>query len=186
MTCEICERQKAKIIISQDEEQKQLCLGCYNRQLSAELNVELQSQPEAFSTTDYAGVRREFIITQRLNPVGILIEAEEKKEYGYKFAVHGELDCDQVELFQRLQEKVKQGITTSYVTTRKFPSGQQVETIKNDKIVGRLDYDELNEDTPMVVIDGKPYTWEQLGKMVQAFEGFQIKVKMVDMTDNVE
>ncbi|MCT8137592.1 hypothetical protein H1D32_07430 [Anaerobacillus sp. CMMVII] len=49
-----------------------------------------------------------------------------------------------------------------------------------------MDYDEANEDKPLVSIDGKPYTWEQLGQMVRAYEGFQIQVKMADMTDDVE
>jgi hypothetical protein len=35
------------------------------------------------------------------------------------------------------------------------------------------------------MIDGKPYTWEQVGKMVSAFEGHQIQVKMFDITDDV-
>ncbi|SFB19539.1 hypothetical protein SAMN04488577_3822 [Bacillus sp. cl95] len=55
-----------------------------------------------------------------------------------------------------------------------------------DEFVGRLEYDECNESNPLVIIDGKSYTWNQLGQMIGAFEGFQIKVKMVDMTDDVE
>jgi hypothetical protein len=41
-------------------------------------------------------------------------------------------------------------------------------------------------DTPLVIIDGKPFTWSQLGQMVSTFEGFQIQVKMFDMTDDME
>lgn len=61
-----------------------------------------------------------------------------------------------------------------------------MERLKEDIIVGRLDYDETNENTPLVIIDGKPYTWEQLGEMIGAFEGFQIQVKMADMMDDLK
>ncbi|WP_090833178.1 MULTISPECIES: hypothetical protein [unclassified Bacillus (in: firmicutes)] len=83
-------------------------------------------------------------------------------------------------------DKVKRGISRSYVTISKFPNGQRIESIEMDEFVGRLEYDECNESNPLVIIDGKSYTWNQLGQMIGAFEGFQIKVKMVDMTDDVE
>jgi hypothetical protein len=186
MTCEICERLKVEIILTDGEERQQLCSNCYNQIMSTNLGIELETQLEFFSITDYSGVRREFNIIQRIVPVGIFIEAVENKEHGYKFAVHGELECDQSKLFQHLLDKVKHGINTCYLTKHKFPNGQEIETIKNDKFVGRLEFDESNESTPLVIIDGNPYTWQQLGQMVSTFEGFQIQVKMVDMTDDLE
>jgi hypothetical protein len=38
----------------------------------------------------------------------------------------------------------------------------------------------------MMIIDGKPYTWEQFGQMVTSFEGFQMKMKWMDMTEEVK
>jgi hypothetical protein len=49
-----------------------------------------------------------------------------------------------------------------------------------------LEYDETSDGTPLIIIDGKPFTWEDVGKMLMAFEGFQIKLKMFDVTDDVE
>ncbi|WP_179886470.1 hypothetical protein [Bacillus sp. es.034] len=48
-----------------------------------------------------------------------------------------------------------------------------------------MDYDEFSSAS-VIVIDGKPYTWEQLGEIVSSFEGFQIQMKFFDMTDDVE
>ncbi|MCT8137591.1 hypothetical protein H1D32_07425 [Anaerobacillus sp. CMMVII] len=84
---------------------RRLCLDCYNNLMSVILNVKLALPTGSFSLTDYVGVRREFTIRRRLDPVGIFIEAEENKEFGYKFAVHGELACNQRVLTQQLLEK---------------------------------------------------------------------------------
>jgi hypothetical protein len=35
-----------------------------------------------------------------------------------------------------------------------------------------------------IIIDGKPFTWGKVGKMLMAYEGFQIKLKMFDVTDD--
>lgn len=45
---------------------------------------------------------------------------------------------------------------------------------------------ETSDGSPLVIIDGKPFTWEEVGKMLMAYEGFQIKVKMYDITDDVD
>jgi hypothetical protein len=47
-----------------------------------------------------------------------------------------------------------------------------------------LEYDETSDGTPLIIIDGKPFTWEEVGKMLMAYEGFQIKLKMFDVTDD--
>lgn len=147
--------------------------------------VKLNPLIEAFSVKDVDGNSRIFDIKQRLDSLGIFLEAEETVDYGYRFAVHGELDCDQKELLNRLIDKVKHGVKTSNLKHSHIPNGQQTEGIAKDQVVGRLDYDESNV-TPLIVIDGKPYTWEQLGQMVSSFEGFQIQMKFFDMTDDVE
>jgi hypothetical protein len=33
---------------------------------------------------------------------------------------------------------------------------------------------------------GKPFTWEEFGRMLMTYEGFQFKLKMYDVTDDVE
>ncbi|WP_452082098.1 DUF7713 domain-containing protein [Bacillus tuaregi] len=36
----------------------------------------------------------------------------------------------------------------------------------------------------MIIIDGRPFTWEEVGEMVMSYEGFQIKIQMDDVTDD--
>jgi hypothetical protein len=43
----------------------------------------------------------------------------------------------------------------------------------DQRLTGRIERDPDRETRmPMVVIDGKPFTWEQVGHMLMTFEGF--------------
>ncbi|WEG13440.1 hypothetical protein PU629_03465 [Pullulanibacillus sp. KACC 23026] len=154
--------------------------------METELDMKLTQQPKSFSVNDPNGQSRTFHVQVRLDPIGIFMEAEEEVDNGYAFSVHGERVCNQAELFAKLVDKVRRGIETKYVTDLHTPDGYKIQAIKDDQVVGRLDYDKWNEDGPLTVIDGRPYTWEQLGRLVRQFEGFQFQIKFFDVTDEVE
>lgn len=183
--CERCQDREATIILKEDW-QERLCDRCFNDMVSDEIGVRLEIMPEEIAVNDYYGTRRNFTIQQRLYPNGIFLEAAEDIEYGYQFAVHGELECNQKELFQKLVDKVKRGVSKRFTKVGEFPNGQKYHSIIDDKLVGRIDHDETNSSVPMIVIDGKPYTWEELGEMVKRFEGFQFQMKFCDQTEDVE
>lgn len=65
--------------------------------VSEEIGVMLETVPEEIVVNDFSGIRRNFTVQQRLYPNGIFLEATEDLEYGYMFAVHGELECNQTE-----------------------------------------------------------------------------------------
>lgn len=185
-TCERCGCNEVKVHFTMDEITKHLCNDCYNELMAEELEVELDPMIETFSLKDYQGISRTFHVERRLHPGGIYLEASENIEFGYKFAVHGELDSNQIELLNKLIEKTRRGLGEQQVETKVFPNGQTYKTILNDQITGFIEYDETSDGTPLVIIDGKPFTWEEVGKMVMSYEGFQIKVKLYDITDEVE
>jgi len=57
--------------------------------------------------------------------------------------------------------------------------------IIGNKLVGHVEYDsELGEC--VVYVDGKPYTWEDLGKNISTFEGWQVKIEFVDAGDELD
>jgi hypothetical protein len=48
-------------------------------------------------------------------------------------------------------------------------------------LVGRIEWDaETNGEVPIIVIDGKPFTWEQVGRMLTTFEGFTLDARIED------
>ena len=113
--------------------------------------------------------------------MGLFLEAAEADEYGYQFAVRGELEEDQESLWKRLVDKVSDGISERFIEEKDL-HGKKYSSMKNDEFVGRLAYSE-ESDHHVVVIDGKPYSWDEVGKMLDAYEGFKIQVKISDMTD---
>lgn len=183
--CDRCQDKEATILLTNGG-QERLCVSCYNEIMAEEVGVMLETIPAEIALYDFNGTSRNFMLQQHLYPNGIFMQAAEDLEYGYRFAVHGELECDQTELLETLIEKVKSGVSKRFIKDGQFPNGQPYHSIVDDELVGRIDHDENSPSVSMIVIDGKPCTWEQLGEMVKSFEGFQIQIKFFDETDDVE
>jgi hypothetical protein len=120
-------------------------------------------------------------IDQKLHPTGLYLEAEEITEHGYLFAVHGEIEEKPHELLQKLIEKVKEGLSQKYILEEVF-QGKVFHSF-GDEVVGRIEHDEQEAEVPLVIIDGRPYSWKAFGKMVKANEGFQFKLEIKEITD---
>ena len=112
--------------------------------------------------------------------------AEELKSCGYQFAVHGELECDQGQLFLQLIDNAKRAMMETFIQEGQFPNGQRYHVLKKDRLVGIVESSKEEDGTPVLVVDGKPYTWEEIGKMLMSYEGFQLKVEAVDISDEIE
>lgn len=54
----------------------------------------------------------------------------------------------------------------------------------NDKLVGAVQWDSDSEEgLPKIHINGKSYSWVELGKKVMTHEGFNIKIEFSDPSD---
>lgn len=184
--CEHCGTNRVKVYFNMEEKSLQLCNDCYNEIMAEDLEVDLEHLLESFTVEDHQGISRTFLIERRLYPNGIYLEAIENIEYGYKFAVDGKLDCNQQELLQRLIHKTQNGTARRQINTGVFPNGQRYHSISHDRFIGIIEYDETSNGTPLLLIDGKPFSWEEVGKMLMSYEGFQIKMELYDYTDDVE
>ena len=54
-----------------------------------------------------------------------------------------------------------------------------------DRLVGKIECDVSCQECN-VVVDGKPYKWEELKENVMSYEGFQIIIEFADPSDIVE
>ncbi|WP_439328952.1 DUF7713 domain-containing protein [Desulfofundulus thermosubterraneus] len=53
--------------------------------------------------------------------------------------------------------------------------------LRNREVAGRIEYQSSEESTgPDVVIDGKRFSWEEFGRMVYTFEGWNFKLVFED------
>lgn len=182
MKCEICSAGTVRVRL----DNQSLCMDCYNILMAEELTIDLPELPKTFVADDVNGVKRIFEVEPQTMHTAILLTARERWEHGYEFAVDGELEVDQLKLFEQLKEKTTRGLAETYLETGKFPSDESYTYVKQHQLKGVLTYDSENPEAPLVIIDGKPYTWKEVGSLLQAFEGFQVKMVMKDLSDELE
>ncbi|ANU10137.1 hypothetical protein A1A1_12227 [Planococcus antarcticus DSM 14505] len=166
--------------------EEKLCLNCYNGRMAKRFGVVATSYPEGVAIRDGLGEVHHFQLRKRLDPIGIFMEAEELKSAGHDFKVQGDLYCDQGELLLQLIAKAERGMGERYVERGTFPNGQLYDSIKNQRLAGRVECNPTDEGVPLLVVDGKSYTWEEIGKMLMACEGFQVKLEIIDPYKEVE
>jgi len=96
--------------------------------------------------------------------------------------VLGDFEADPWELFQRLYATMRREVGIRHVHRTK--SGWQL--TDDQRLTGRIEWDP-DSDTrmPMIVIDGKPFTWEQVGHMLMTFEGFTLEARIRDTIEMV-
>lgn len=188
--CEICNRNPVDIhTTAPNGKSMQLCWECNNRLAAEYLDIKLV--PFNNDIYEYSGIRgkkHKFIIHKMVHPIGIGYEAIEitgDNTPGFRVEVLDSLECDQLALFNKFEAKIKRTISKRYLKTSTSSYGDKQTTFKTDKVVGRFEYDE-NEDFHKVIIDGKAFTWDELGRMLNPYEGFQFKLKIYDITDDVE
>lgn len=153
-----------------------MCLNCYNQEMAEELGVQAESYPETVSIRDGEGEPHVFYLKKRLDPEGILMEAVEKGTGHCEFEVKGDLHGNQGELLLELFAKIERGLAERFILG---------EELASNRLAGTIAYDKDREEVPLVVVDGKRYKWEEIGQMLARFEGFQLKLEMVDPLDEI-
>ena len=134
---------------------------------------------------DVRGTQHEFQFRTRLFGPGLAIDAFELRDggpAGYEFQVIGEPDDDPLQLLGKLIEKMRRALAVTHLQDTEH--GPQV----NDRLILRgAIHSDPEEDlrVPMVVIDGREISWDELGRMVAAFEGWQFKLEFRDRSEEI-
>lgn len=188
--CEICKKNQANINLVRDAGATQkICRDCFNVLSAEKMGIDLV--PFESGIYKYPGRNKKvhrFMIEKRVLPMGIEYEAVEITKDGipgYKVAVLEGIDCDQDYLFYKLEAKIKYTLSKKYLQTKTYPNGIRFTGLKEDEFVGRFECVKTNEEIHSVVIDGKVFSWEQLGRMLNTYEGFQFKLKIYDITEDI-
>lgn len=180
--CQECQRGEVYVHFGEEE----LCLKCYNGRMEELFGVAATSYPEGVTIRDGEGEIHHFHIRKRMDPLGIFMEAEEMSEGGYDFKLQGDLYADQGELFLQLIAKAERGMTEKYVEQGTFPDGQSYSSLRDDRLAGRVESDLTENRMPVISVDGRFYTWDEIGRMLMHYEGFQLKLEMVDPYGEIE
>jgi hypothetical protein len=189
--CEICQKNEARVHLKMSETKtRHICMECHNNQMAEEMEIKLIPFREGeYEFTGARGKKYRFYIDRRVDPVGIRFEANEitaGDSGGFRVAVMDGVDGDQQRLFEKLKQKVEKTICKRYLKTATHPYGGKWISFKEDDVAGRIEYDEEQYEIPKVVIDGKEFTWKEFGRMLNTYQSFQFKLRIYDITDDVD
>ena len=100
---------------------------------------------------------------------------------GYRFQIVGDPLSDQFVLLGKLIEKMRRLLAIAHV--RDSDLGLQ---IVDETVCGRIEWDgEVDSHRPCVIIDGRRVEWDELGRMLMPFEGWQFKLEVCDPSDEI-
>ena len=121
-----------------------------------------------------------FHFRTRLFGPGVALDAFELRDghpAGYQFQVIGDPEDDLLALLGRLIDKIRRALSIIHIGDGKF--GLQ---IADHRVVrGMVGWDAAEDGrVPLLTIDGREITWEELGHMLMTYEGWQFKLEILD------
>lgn len=179
--CAVCGTRPVRMVLNEVP----LCDRCSDRQLSAVTGwPELPDPPPPQKVTGPDG--RTHLMEFRLwrAPSGIVAEAQESSApavQGYCVEVLDDHDADLDLLQQTLRSRVDAQIDRLYLKpTHDWPEW----TLAGDEVMGRLVY-QAGQPMYGVVVDGRTLSWEEFGRALGSYEGWQFRLVMRGPADDL-
>ena len=165
---------------------RKLCNRCFNAEVANALGLEgfenVRLHPVVM--TDCAGERHEFHFRMRLLGSMAALDAFEVTDGapgGYQFQILGKPDDEPLSLLGRLIERMRRSLSVKQLVHTEH--GAQ---IAGQTVCGQIEWDESGDGrVPLVVIDGREVSWDELGRMLMTFEGWQFRLAIIDRSEEV-
>lgn len=162
------------------------CYPCFNEETAALMGVEFdQTRLQPGTVADADGVEHTFEFRSRLVPTGHALYARERLaegREGYEFSVLGDFEADVWDLFKVLYDRIRRALAVRHVEQGEL--GWRITDAR--RLTGRITWDpDRSGEVPLLVIDGRPFTWDQVGRMLMTFEGFTLRAVVDDTIEVV-
>ncbi|MHB8986916.1 MAG: DUF7713 domain-containing protein [Eubacteriales bacterium] len=187
--CDRCGRSPRGMIILSDSSgwERHLCRDCQNEEMAEALGIEnYKDFIKTYQVKDVNGELHVFDIHKEILPLGIKWLANEIKNgevEGYQFGLYAKLDDDPVKCFQKLYRNINKGLSKKYIKEEQL-GGYTSHSLPEDQLIGRIAWDDEHDgEIPKIVIDGKTYSWYEIGKMLMTYEGWNLVIKVQDIGD---
>ena len=170
-----------------DQGYRKLCSRCFNAAVAETSGVEgfENFRLEPIEMLDCAGVSHQFHFRTHLLGNFVSLEAFELQEgnpTGYRFQQIGDPEEDMFGLLGRLIKKMRSALSIKHI---KEIHGHGLQ-IADDTVRGRIESNDSDFDRdPVIVVDGQEISWEDFGRMLMSFEGWQFKLEIFDRSDEV-
>jgi hypothetical protein len=165
---------------------RELCSRCFNVEVASALGLERfeHVRLHPIVMTDCAGQRHEFHFQMRLLGAMVTLDAFELRAGapgGYQFQILGKPNDEPLFLLSHLIERMRRSLSIKHLVRSKY--GMQ---IADQTVCGRIEWDESADGrVPLLVIDGQEVSWEELGRMLMSFEGWQFRLVIRDRSEEV-
>ena len=162
-----------------------LCGKCFNTEM-AKLDGLDRFEHVTFDPVrlaDCTGKTHEFHFRTHLFGTGVALDAFELHDghpAGYQFQIIGDPQEDLLVLLGRLIGKIRRGLSVKHVSEGEY--GPQI----TDRVVrGMIECDGSQDGSaPLLSIDGGEITWQEFGRMLMSFEGWQFKLEIRDKSED--
>lgn len=155
------------------------CSPCYNAWAADRMGVRFDNAEfEPVVLRDVRGESHSFGIHSRLAPgAGHVMEAIEEGTdgYGYQFKVMGPEESDAMALFQELFSRMRERLGRRYLES----SDSGLRFVERDRLEGRITMDSDRHE-PVLVVDGRPRSWAEIGHLLLSFEGWNVRIEILD------
>ncbi len=170
------------VSVGYKEETKFMCSRCYNESIAEHLGLDYEHVSfDPLTIQDLDGVPHTFQFRPHIFGDQLSLEAlEVGPEEGYEFSVIAEAEQDLFVTFQTLFERIRRELRRRHIE----PEGSGYRITHDDVVRGQFTDDpDSFERMPLLIIDGKPITWKELGRMVAPNAGFRFKLEIFDRSE---
>jgi hypothetical protein len=171
---------------SMEQGYRELCSRCFNTEMASSMGIEgfEHAHLGPVVMTDCTGERHEFHFRTSLLGSVMSLEAFELKlgaPGGYQFQLLGKPNDEPLSLLGNLIERIRRNLSVRYLERSEY--GMQ---IADQTVCGRIEWDETSDGRmPMLVIDGQDVSWDEFGRLLMTFEGWQLRVSIRDRSEEV-
>jgi hypothetical protein len=172
---------------SDEQGDRLLCANCFHREIARHIGIDEFDAVkfEPVRLTDCSGNVHEFRSRSFFLGDNLFLEAfdtsSQEQASGYRFQIPGNPLADRLTLLGKLIEKMRRYLAVVHI--RDSDLGFQ---IVDETVRGRIEWDGVSEShMPCVVIDGHRVGWDEFGRMLMTFEGWQFKLEVRDPSDEI-
>jgi len=165
---------------------RKLCSQCFNMEVAKLGGLEgfEHAKFEPVGLADRTGEIHEFHFRTRLFGPGVALDAFELRDgtpAGYQFQIIGDPEDDLLALLGRLIEKIRRALSIKHLI-----DGELGLHIAEQVVRGMIEWDDAHDGrVPLLIIDGREITWEDFGRMLMSFEGWQFKLSIADKSEEL-
>ena len=170
------------VSVGYKEGTKFMCSKCYNESIAEYLGLDYEHVSfDPLTLQDLDGVPHTFQFRPQLFGEQLSLEALEiGPDMGYEFSVIAEAEQDLFVTFQTLFERIRRELGRRHIE----PEGSGYRITQEDVVRGQITDDpDSFERIPLLIIDGKPVTWEALDRMVAPYAGFRFRLEIFDRSE---